>query len=80
MEFPGAGVCVVDALNAIGFGQQVIELRNVGRQIRNGNGCVFDYFSWASGPGNIVDDSLAGTAEIPHLVALGAKEHRTGVA
>ena len=75
MQFACSRVGIVDAFDAVFLGEQPVELGDVGRQILDGHGRVFDDL-----PRLGVHEPLAGPAQLPDLVAVGADEHGVGVA
>ena len=80
MQFTRAGVGVVDAFDAIFLGEQPVELGDVGRQILDGHGRVLHDLPRLGVARHVVHEPLAGPAQLPDLVAVGADEHGVGVA
>ena len=80
MQLAGAGVGVVDAVDRVLLGEEAVELRDVGGQILHGHRRVFDDLAGLGVARHVVDEALTGTAQLPHLVAVGAVEHGIGVA
>ena len=80
MQFARAGVGVVDAFDAIFLGEQPVELGDVGRQILDGHGRVFDDLPRLGVARHVVHKPLAGPAQLPDLVTVSADEHGVGVA
>ena len=79
MQFTRAGVGVVDAFDAIFFGEQPVELGDVGGQILDGHGRVFDDLPRLGVSRHVVHEPLAGPAQLPDLVAVGTDDHGVGV-
>ena len=80
VELSSAGVGIVDAVDPIFFGEQTVEFRDVGWQILDSHGSVFDDLARLSVPGHVIDEALAGSAELPDTVPFGTEECRIGVA
>ena len=80
VQFPRAGMGVVDAVDAVLLGQQPVELGDVGGQVLDGHRRVLDDLARLGVAGDVVDEPLPGPAQLPHLVAIGPEQHRPGVA
>ena len=80
VEFAGARMGVVDAVDAVFLGEQPVELGNVGGQVFDRHGRVFDDLTGLGIAGHVVDQPLPGPPQLPDLVAVAPEEHRIGVA
>ena len=80
MQFARAGVGVVDAFDAVFFGEQPVELGDVGRQVLDRHGRVLHDLPRLGVARHVIHEPLAGPPQLPDLVAVGAAEHGVGVA
>ena len=80
VEFAGARMGVVDAADAVFLGEQPVELGDVGGQVFDRHGRVFDDLAGLGIAGHVVDEPLPGPPQLPDLVAVAPEEHRIGVA
>ena len=79
MQLARAGVGVVHAVDAVLLGEQAVELRDVGREIGDGHGRVFDDLARLFVAGQVVDQPLPGPPQLPDFVGLRAGEQRIGI-
>ena len=80
MQLTRTGVGVVDALDAVFVGQQLVKLGNVGGQILDGHGRVFHDLPRLGVARHVIDEPLAGPPQFPNPVTFGADEHGVGIA
>ena len=80
VQLTRSSVGVVDAVDRVLFGEEPVELGDVGRQILHGHRGVFDDLTGLGVARHVVDEALTGTAQLPHLVAVSPVEHGIGVA
>ena len=80
VQFPGAGMGVVDAFDPMLFGQQAVYIGDIGGEIFHSHRRVFDDLAGLAVARDVVDQSLSGPPQLPHLLCLGGTELRKGIA
>ena len=80
VELAGTGMGVVDAVDAVLFRQEPIEVGDVGGEVVDRDGGVLDDLARLLVAGDVLHEPLPGPTQLPHLVGVVAEEPREGMA